>query len=56
MKQLLIVIGITVVISAFGFAGEGDYQIALDIEQTYCENVKAGTWGAYNPETDCSKY
>lgn len=40
------IIAIILIITAFGIAGQGDYEEALVIEQEYCEMVKL--WGQTN--------
>ena len=40
------IIAIILIITAFGIAGQGDYEEALVIEQEYCEMVEL--WGQTN--------
>ena len=40
------IIAIILIITAFGIAGQGDYEEALAIEQEYCEMVEL--WGQTN--------
>ena len=47
------ILGVGLLLAAFGFAGNSDYEDALKQEAHYCEMVKTGSWPAYNESIDC---
>ena len=50
------VLGSALVIAAFGWAGDQDYEVEKREAIIYSEMVCAGAWGDYdNRKTDCSE-
>lgn len=47
------IFAITLLVTAYGVAGNGDYAAEQKFVAQYCDNVQRGVWQPYNPEIQC---